>query len=51
MKDNIEITDQKIFSDTSERIVKSLQKVYNKNNSNKNISRTSMEIALKQLIK
>ena len=51
MKDNIEITDQKIFSDTSERISKSLQKVYNKNNSNKNISRTSMEIALKQLIK
>ena len=33
MKDNIEITDQKIFSDTSERISKSLQKVYNKNNS------------------
>ena len=51
MKDNIEITDQKIFSDTSEKISKSLQKVYNKNNSNKNISRTSMEIALKQLIK
>ena len=51
MKDNVEITDQKIFSDTSERISKSLQKVYNKNNSNKNISRTSMEIALKQLIK
>ena len=46
MKDNIEITDQKIFSDTSEKISKSLQKVYNKNN-----SRTSMEIALKQLIK
>ena len=51
MKDNIEITDQKIFSDTSERISKSLQAVYNKNNSNKNISRTAMEIALKQLIK
>ena len=51
MKDNIEITDQKIFSDTSERISKSLQTVYNKNNSNKNISRTAMEIALKQLIK
>ena len=51
MKDNIEITDKKIFSDTSERISKSLQTVYNKNNSNKNISRTAMEIALKQLIK
>ena len=50
MEDNIEITDTAIFRDTSKRIGDALKKSYNENNSKQNISRTSMEIALKQLI-
>ena len=50
MEDNIEITDTAIFKDTSKRIGEALQDSFNKNNSKQNISRTSMEIALKQLI-
>ena len=51
MGDNVEITDTAIFKDTSKRIgEKALQNSFNENNSKQNISRTSMEIALKQLI-
>ena len=50
MGDNIEMTDKSIFEDTSKRIGESLQQSYNKNNSKQNISRTAMEIALKQLV-
>ena len=50
MGDNIEITDTAIFRDTSKRIGEALQDSYNENNSKQNISRTSMEIALKKLI-
>lgn len=50
MGDNIEMTDKSIFEDTSKRIRESLQQAYNKNNSKQNISRTAMEIALKQLV-
>ena len=50
MGDNVEITDKAIFRDTSIRIGEALQESFNKNNSKQNISRTAMEIALKQLI-
>lgn len=50
MEDNIEMTETAIFSDTSNRIKNALQNSYNLNKSKQNISKTSMEIALKQLI-
>ena len=50
MQDNVEISDQAIFFDTSKRIEAALKKVYTKNNSKKNISKTAFEIALNQLI-
>lgn len=50
MGDNIEMTDTAIFSDTSNRIKDALQNSYNLNKSKQNISKTAMEIALKQLI-
>ena len=50
MGDNIEISDTAIFTDTSKRIREALQKSFDENNSKQNISRTSMELALKQLI-
>lgn len=45
-----EITDQGIFSDTSETIKKALENTYNKNNSKTGIARTAFEIALNKLI-
>ena len=50
MGDNIQMTDKSIFEDTSKRIGEALQQSYKKNNSKQNISRTAMEIALKQLV-
>jgi len=50
MGDDIEMTDKAIFEDTSNRIRESLQKSYDINNSKQNISKTAMEIALKQLV-
>jgi len=50
MEDNIEMTDKAIFEDTSNRIKEALQDSYNINNSKQNISKTAMEIALKQLV-
>ena len=49
MEDDIEMTDKAIFEDTSSRIREALQKSYDINNSKQNISKTAMEIALKQL--
>ena len=50
MGDDIEMTDKAIFEDTSSRIREALQKSYDINNSKQNISKTAMEIALKQLV-
>ena len=50
MGDDIEMTDKAIFEDTSNRIREALQKSYDINNSKQNISKTAMEIALKQLV-
>ncbi|MGM0579482.1 MAG: Glu/Leu/Phe/Val dehydrogenase dimerization domain-containing protein [Bacteroidota bacterium] len=50
MTTNAEITDEAIFEDTSRTIEKALRKTFEANNSNVNISKTSFEIALSQLI-
>ncbi len=50
MQDNIDISDYKIFKDTSKTIENALEKCYKLNNSKLNISKTAMQIALKQLI-
>ena len=50
MEDKVEMTDKAIFQDTSKIIGDALQDSYNINNSKQNISKTAMEIALKQLV-
>ena len=50
MEDKVEMTDKAIFHDTSKIIGDALQDSYNINNSKQNISKTAMEIALKQLV-
>ena len=50
MEDKVEMTDKAIFHDTSKIIRDALQDSYNINNSKQNISKTAMEIALKQLV-
>lgn len=50
MEQRVEMTDESIFSDTSDRIKDALQKVHDKNSSRSNISKTAFEIALKQLV-
>ncbi len=47
----VEMTDEAIFSDTSQTIYKALKKVHNADPSPTNISHTAFELALKQLIK
>ena len=42
--------DESIFKDTSKTIQNALEKIFEKNSSSKNISKTAFEIALKQLI-
>jgi glutamate dehydrogenase/leucine dehydrogenase len=49
MEKKVQMTDEAIFSDTSETIKKAIEKIHAINNSNKNISATGFEIALKQL--
>ena len=44
------MTDEAIFSDTSETIYKAIQKAHSINSSKNNISATAFEIALKQLV-
>lgn len=50
MERKVHMTDEAIFSDTSNRIKDALQKVYNRNKSKTEMSATAFEIALKQLI-
>jgi len=50
MGDNVEMTDKAIFADTSECIKNALTKSHAINNSKTNISKTAIEIALKQLV-
>jgi len=50
MTANAEITDEAIFEDTSRTIERALRKTFEASNSNVNISKTSFEIALSQLI-
>jgi glutamate dehydrogenase/leucine dehydrogenase len=50
MSTNAEITDEAIFEDTSRTIERALRKTFEASNSNVNISKTSFEIALSQLI-
>ncbi len=50
MEKKVQMTDEAIFSDTSETIKKAIQKVYDQNPSKTNISATAFEIALKQLL-
>lgn len=50
MERRVQMTDEAIFNDTSNRIKEAIQKVYNKNKSKTGISATAFEIALNQLI-
>lgn len=47
---NEEVTDEAIFNDTSQTIYSTLQRVYNKNPSLKNVSQTAFQIALEELL-
>lgn len=50
MQANTEITDEAIFQDTSNTIKKALEKTYANSKQNRYLAKSSMEIALKQLI-
>ncbi|MCF1191476.1 amino acid dehydrogenase [Mangrovimonas sp. AS39] len=50
MERRVQMTDESIFSDTSDIIRKALEKVYEKNQNKTGISETAFEIALSQLI-
>jgi len=50
MEKKVQMTDEAIFSDTSETIYKAIQKAHSINSSKNNISATAFEIALKQLV-
>lgn len=50
MQSNIEITDEGIFTDTSNTIGNALREVYTRNKNKTGIARTGFEIALNQLI-
>ncbi|WP_298555490.1 Glu/Leu/Phe/Val dehydrogenase dimerization domain-containing protein [uncultured Algibacter sp.] len=50
MERKVQMTDEAIFNDTSNRIKDAIQQVYNKNKSKTEMSATAFEIALKQLI-
>lgn len=50
MERRVQMTDEAIFNDTSNKIKEAIEKVYNKNQSKTGISATAFEIALKQLI-
>ena len=50
MERRVEMTDEAIFSDTSQTIKKALENTYAKNTSKTSMSKTAFEIALKQLI-
>jgi glutamate dehydrogenase/leucine dehydrogenase len=50
MESEVELTDEAIFTDTSLRIRRALERTYEKNPSKTNIASTSFEIALRQLV-
>ena len=50
MQANIDMSDRAIFKDTSDTINKALQLSHSNNKSRKNVSKTSFEIALNQLL-
>ncbi len=50
MQENAAITDSAIFEDTSATIKAAIQRIYDKNPENFNLSKTAFEIALKQLL-
>lgn len=50
MEQKVQMTDDAIFSDTSNRIKQAIRKVYSKNQSKIGISETAFEIALSQLV-
>jgi glutamate dehydrogenase/leucine dehydrogenase len=50
MERKVQMTDEAIFNDTSNRIKQALEKVYNRNKSKTGMSATAYEIALEQLI-
>ena len=50
MQDNIIINDISIFQSVSETIKHALQQTYELNENTTNISKTSLEIALKQIL-
>ncbi|SEM02234.1 Glutamate dehydrogenase/leucine dehydrogenase [Aquimarina amphilecti] len=50
MERRVLMTDEAIFNDTSLTIKDAIQRIFEKNNSKKNISRTAFEIAFKQLV-
>lgn len=50
MEKKVQMTDEAIFSDTSETIRKAIQEAHDLNQSRTNISATAFEIALKQLV-
>ncbi|WP_299258210.1 Glu/Leu/Phe/Val dehydrogenase dimerization domain-containing protein [uncultured Aquimarina sp.] len=50
MERRVLMTDEAIFNDTSQTIKSAIQKIFDKDNSKTNISRTAFEIAFKQLI-
>ena len=49
-EDDVDMTDEGIFSDTSKIINEAMRKVYDKSSSKTNIAKTAFEIALTQLI-
>lgn len=50
MEGRVQMTDEAIFNDTSNKIKEAIENVYNKNQSRTRLSETAFEIALKQLI-
>lgn len=50
MQDNIQLTDEAIFSDVSEVIFDALKKVHAENPSEKGISQTALKLAINQLV-
>jgi len=50
MERRVLMTDEAIFNDTSQTIKDAMQRIFDKNNSKTNISRTAFEIAFKQLV-
>jgi glutamate dehydrogenase/leucine dehydrogenase len=51
MEQKVSMTDEAIFSDTSNTIRKAIERTHEINNSGKNLSATAFEIALKMLVK